>query len=252
MKLKTILFGLLAIFSVTDVHASYWDELFQPANVGLFGPASGGSGTSGFRAMVNADLPTSGVSAGSYTLSNITVNAQGVITAASNGSASPTTYAWYGYHSGGLWNCTASSFGDCTANASISLTQAINTNFGTVTSYVDGSSHDLPGIVVTAPATGTYEIEFLSNYRNNTTGDAALIELVDGSGTMISRANDNNLGSTGTTGLYQIVSMGGFYNMTASSSYTFKVFSQVGGGGNVNLGTGGVVNSAEWRIKLIH
>lgn len=59
----------------------------QSANLVFAGPGSGGAATPGFRALVNADLPTSGVSAGSYTNTNLTVNAQGVITAASNGSA---------------------------------------------------------------------------------------------------------------------------------------------------------------------
>jgi hypothetical protein len=40
-----------------------------------------------FRALVAADLPSSGVTAGSYTLSNITVNAQGQVTSATSGSA---------------------------------------------------------------------------------------------------------------------------------------------------------------------
>lgn len=36
--------------------------------------------------ITNADLPTSGATAGSYTNANITINAQGIVTAASNGS----------------------------------------------------------------------------------------------------------------------------------------------------------------------
>jgi|SRR5580692_11498146 hypothetical protein len=53
----------------------------QTANFGFFGPTSGSAAAPTFRAIVNADLPTSGVSAGTY--NSVTVNAQGVVTAAS-------------------------------------------------------------------------------------------------------------------------------------------------------------------------
>jgi hypothetical protein len=43
--------------------------------------------------IANSDLPTSGVSAASYTNANITVNAQGIITTASNGSGATYNYA---------------------------------------------------------------------------------------------------------------------------------------------------------------
>jgi hypothetical protein len=56
------------------------------ANTVVAGPTSGSSSALTRRALVNADLPTSGVSAGSYTNSNITVNSQGIVTAASTGS----------------------------------------------------------------------------------------------------------------------------------------------------------------------
>lgn len=49
---------------------------------GIFAITAGGT-LSGF---TNAMLPTSGVSAGSYSSANITVNAQGIVTAAANGS----------------------------------------------------------------------------------------------------------------------------------------------------------------------
>lgn len=60
----------------------------QTANKVLAGATSGGAAAPTFRALVNGDLPTSGVSATSYTATNLTVNAQGIITAASNGAAS--------------------------------------------------------------------------------------------------------------------------------------------------------------------
>lgn len=58
----------------------------QNANLVFAGPTSGGAAGPTFRALVNADFPTSGVSAGSYTSANITVNAQGIVTSAANGS----------------------------------------------------------------------------------------------------------------------------------------------------------------------
>lgn len=82
---KIFTFLLLMLFSIS-AHASYWDELFQSPNKVLCGPTSGGSATATFRNLVAADLPSTAVTPGSYTNSNITVDAQGRLTAASNGS----------------------------------------------------------------------------------------------------------------------------------------------------------------------
>ena len=62
----------------------------QPANVFYGGPASGPNAPTAFRALVNADLPNSGASAGTYGSSNlipvITVDAKGVITGVTTAS----------------------------------------------------------------------------------------------------------------------------------------------------------------------
>lgn len=62
----------------------------QPANVIYAGPAAGPDAPTAFRAMVNADLPNSGVSANTYGSSTaipvITVNAKGVITSVTTAS----------------------------------------------------------------------------------------------------------------------------------------------------------------------
>lgn len=58
----------------------------ETANTVYAGPSSGGAAAPTFRALVNADFPTSGVAAGTYPL--VTVNAQGRVTAASASWAS--------------------------------------------------------------------------------------------------------------------------------------------------------------------
>ena len=59
----------------------------QTANTVWAGPTTGVAAIPAFRALVVADLPTVNVNVGSFTYASITVNAEGMITAAASGVA---------------------------------------------------------------------------------------------------------------------------------------------------------------------
>lgn len=111
----------------------------QSANTVLAGPTTGSAAPPAFRAIVAADLPATAVTAGSYTTANITVDAQGRITAAANGTSGSGTVA------AGTVNSIAKYTGSTTVGNSLW------TDDGTTGTYTGAA-----GLAVTGPiATGT-------------------------------------------------------------------------------------------------
>jgi hypothetical protein len=122
-------------------------EVPVPANTIRSGPVSGSDAIPEFRAMVNADLPASGVSANTYgsgtAIPVITVNAKGVVTNATTSSVTPAAVP----------NAvTFSATGGAAPGATFDGSAAKTIDYSTVGAAPAGSY--LTGVIADAPLSG--------------------------------------------------------------------------------------------------
>lgn len=194
----------------------------QAANVVYAGPASGPSAPTSFRALVNADLPASGVTANTYGSSNaipvITVNAKGVIT-----GVSTTTFA-YADLAGTIptWNQNT------TGTASNVTGVVALANGGT------GQTTKAAAFNALSPVTTTGDL-ILGNGTNSSTrlGIGANGYLLTSNGTTASWAAAPAGGVTSVTGTAPVVSSGG-----ATPAISMAA---------ANTSTNGYLTSTDWN-----
>jgi hypothetical protein len=112
----------------------------QPANVVYAGPVSGVDAPSAFRALVNADLPASGVTANTYgsstTVPVITVNSKGIVTSVTTSSIIGTLSYQGGWNASTNVPALTSSVG--TSGYYYVVTTAGSTNLNGITDWVIG------------------------------------------------------------------------------------------------------------------
>ena len=200
----------------------------QAANVVYAGPTAGPAAPTAFRALVNADLPASGVSANTYGSSSLipilTVYAQGVVTNASTTAFGGGTVSSVDV-SGGTTGLTTSG-GPITTSGTITLA-------GTLAIASGGSGQTTAQAALNAFAGAVTSGSYLRGNGTNVVMDT--IQVAD-----VPTLNQNTTGTAAGLSATLAIASGGTGQTTASAA--FNALSPVTTAGDLILGTG--VNTA--------
>ena len=200
----------------------------QAANVVYAGPTAGPAAPTSFRALVNADLPASGVSANTSGSSSlipvITVNAQGVVTSASTTAFGGGTVSSVDV-SGGATGLTTSG-GPITTSGTITLA-------GTLAIGSGGSGQTTAQAAINAFAGAVTSGSYLRGNGTNVVMNT--IQVAD-----VPTLNQNTTGTAAGLSATLAITSGGTGQTTASAA--FNALSPITTTGDLILGTG--VNTA--------
>lgn len=199
-------------------------------SLGVNSVAGGGTGDSSLTAyapLFGGTTSTGAVQSGSVGTAGqaLISNGAGAIATFQN-LPSITEYIWSGYHGGNTgttnpWSITGgTTFTDfANADATMSLTEVNNVNFGTVTGYgASSGASALPGIVFTPGATGVYFVKASVCLNYNSVGNQSGLRLWDGT-TII----DNGIVYNNSGQAYYSITLSGELNISSLSAKTISI-----------------------------
>jgi hypothetical protein len=154
--------------------------------------------------------------------------------------------SWSGTHASTcIWTTTSSSYADPADDASCTLSERTNRNFGTVVTY--GAAK--PGITFTPRKSGTYFVCARSALYNSTTNGYSTMSLSTTGGTSATIANGGvRQGTSGGSNDDKGVTLCGLVNLTSTTSTTVRlqIAASIGTTTLADLSGGG--SSVEWSI----
>lgn len=151
-----------------------------------------------------------------------------------------TSRLWSGYINNQSFTVTSATLADFGVNASATLTETNNVNFGTVSIYNSGGNR--PGFTFTPTATGVYEVTAITSVVRGSDNEVAELELSSTTPTTIA---ETHIRWPASVAAQYPASLTGFLNIPTLSPVTVRLRAKASAGPvklneNLNATTGGV------------
>jgi len=158
--------------------------------------------------------------------------------------------SWSGYHASTCsWNTTSTSFATPTGDATCTLTEVTNQNFGTVSTATDGTG-PIPKISFTPVRAGRYSVCATVILTHSVDGGTSYSRIIDNSSVELDAA----AGSISGTGGHFTHKLCGIYVATGTSAHTATVQISTSTGTTTITdpsATGPTLNPIQWEIFQI-
>lgn len=149
--------------------------------------------------------------------------------------------SWAGFHDTNcVWSRTNTAYGDFTADATCTLTERTNVNFGTVSA----SGSVLPAITFTPKKAGTYFVCARASAQSSANSSYASLQLTDGTN-QIATSNFRQYTTVGDQAVTETLC--GLVRATSVAAITLTV-QGAASSGNVVIQTGSIEKPLEWSI----